>query len=81
LHLLLCIFRKDQKLFPLIKKNLLAHRPRNEKTAVMFTLCIAFLIFSGTGIQMIRNSNLDVVKAYTGTDILIGKKLALFAFI
>ncbi len=39
---------RHRNLTPLIKKNLSGHRNRNRKTAQMFTLVLAFLIFAGT---------------------------------
>jgi hypothetical protein len=31
-----------------VRKNLAGHRTRNRKTAQMFTICMAFIIFAGT---------------------------------
>jgi hypothetical protein len=38
---------KHAKLRPLVVKNLGAHAPRNAKTAQMFVICLAFIIFAG----------------------------------
>lgn len=40
--------RRDRKMFSLINKNLDAHRVRNIKTAIMFAVCLAFLMFAGS---------------------------------
>jgi hypothetical protein len=40
--------RKDKKLFHVTKKNLEGHEKKNTKTAMMFTIALAFLIFSGS---------------------------------
>lgn len=48
LRLFVLIYRKDKKLYPLTKKNLLGHSSRNTKTAMMFTIALAFLIFAGS---------------------------------
>jgi hypothetical protein len=37
----------DKKLFPIVIKNLSGHFPRNSKTAVMFTLCLSYILFAG----------------------------------
>ena len=40
--------RCDKRLHHVISKNMVAHRPRNSKTSVMFTLAISYLIFSAS---------------------------------
>ena len=44
----LLIWGRDRILAHIVIKNLHAHRPRNQKTAIMFTLCVGFVIFAGT---------------------------------
>lgn len=44
---------KDKNLWPLLSKNLSSHRSRNMKTATMFAVCLAFLIFAGTTFKLI----------------------------
>ena len=46
--LLLTCFRGDKKVKPIVEKNLQAHRKRNNKTSIMFTLALSFLIFSAS---------------------------------
>jgi hypothetical protein len=43
----LCSFRKDKILYHIVLKNLDSHRSRNKKTALMFSIALAFLIFAG----------------------------------
>ena len=47
-----CCF-KDRKLKALLHKNLQSHSRRNQKTAIMFTLCLSFLIFAGSTFSLI----------------------------
>lgn len=42
------VFRFDKILYEVGIKNLKAHKNRNIKTAIMFGLCLAFLIFAGS---------------------------------
>ena len=49
---------KDKKLKPLIQKNLESHQNRNLKTAMMFSICLSFLIFAGTAFTLMG----DIVK-------------------
>ena len=46
-HIFLQIYRKDLKLVQLIMKSLDSNSKRNTNTAIMFALCLSFLIFSG----------------------------------
>ena len=60
---------KDKKLYQIIAKNLNAHRRRNSKTALMFTFCICFLMYSSSCFMLVE----DIVSqtfAYTlGADL------------
>ena len=47
------IFRFDKKLKQVILKNMRAHSNRNLKTAMMFSLVLAFLIFSSSFFTLI----------------------------
>ena len=49
--IIIFIFRKDRPLKSVIIKNMSAHRSRNTKTSLMFSLAISFILFSATGIQ------------------------------
>ena len=63
------LFRSDSKLHDLLKKNLDAHRNRNLKSAIMFSLCLAFMLFAGTGFQIVGSSIVYLVKTYGGADL------------
>ena len=52
LNLMLCIYRKDRNLKTIILKNMQGHYNRNWKTTLMYTIALAFLIFSGTGFTL-----------------------------
>jgi hypothetical protein len=55
LIVMVSIFKKDRKLYPLVKKNMTGHAARNTKTAMMFTIALSFLIFSGSTFQLIAH--------------------------
>lgn len=48
ISIFLCFNRKDRKLKLVILKNLESHKKRNTKTAIMFAICLSFLIFAGS---------------------------------
>lgn len=62
---------RQRNLLPLVKKNLSGHRNRNRKTAQMFTLVLAFLIFAGTMFALQGRSLGDNTKVLLGSDIVI----------
>jgi ABC-type antimicrobial peptide transport system permease subunit len=66
----LLMWGKDRRVLKtLVTKNLWGHSRRNTKTAVLFTTCIAFIIFAGS-IFLLQSQNLvDNVKAGLGSDI------------
>ena len=68
----LTVARFDRKLNPLIQKNLESHQTRNLKTAIMFSVCISFLIFAGTAFTLIS----DVIKKQI--DMTIGADISAF---
>jgi hypothetical protein len=55
LKLFLLFMRKDKNLEKVVAKNLESHANRNTKTAMMFTIALSFLIFSGSTFQLIGN--------------------------
>ena len=63
------IFRHDSKLYSLLKKNLESHRSRNLKSAIMFSLCLSFLMFAGTGFQIVGGSIVFSVQMLAGADL------------
>jgi len=63
---------KDKRcLKPLVIKNLQGHVRRNSKTATLYTVCIAFIIFSGTIFSQQAISLTSVAKIGIGADIII----------
>ena len=61
--------RCDKRLHHVISKNMDAHRPRNSKTSLMFTLAISFLIFSASSFHLISTMVIKQTMATTGADI------------
>ncbi len=62
------VWGPDAKLLSLMNKNLSAHRPRNQKTALMFTLSLGFIIFAGASFSLQANTVGDTVKSLIGAD-------------
>ena len=56
-------------LHAIVKKNLSGHRSRNGKTAQMFTICLAFVLFAGVMFSLQANSLIDNVKSLLAADI------------
>lgn len=62
--------RKDKRLHHVIIKNMEAHKPRNSKTSLMFTLAISFLIFSASSFALISTLVLKTAESLIGADLL-----------
>lgn len=62
--------RCDKRLHHVITKNMEAHRPRNSKTSLMFTLAISFLIFAASSFALIATLIVKAAEAIIGSDIL-----------
>lgn len=45
--------RKDRQIKTLIQKNLESHRPRNNKTSLLFTLSLSFVIYSASIFELL----------------------------
>jgi len=60
-----------KKLRPIVRKNLSGHRSRNRKTAIMFTICIAFIVFAGVMFSLQAVTISDNVKVFFGADLLV----------
>eukprot|EP00004_Rigifila_ramosa_P022811 TRINITY_DN6304_c0_g1_i1.p1 TRINITY_DN6304_c0_g1~~TRINITY_DN6304_c0_g1_i1.p1 ORF type:complete len:1190 (-),score=307.13 TRINITY_DN6304_c0_g1_i1:20-3532(-) len=67
----LILWGDDRKLFVLISKNLNGHRKRNQKTSLMFTLSLAFVIFAGVMFGLQSDAIVDSLRLSTGADIVI----------
>ncbi|KAI8922175.1 FtsX-like permease family-domain-containing protein [Powellomyces hirtus] len=61
----------DRPLVHLVTKNLAAHIRRNSKTASIFTLCLAYLVFASTMFGLQANSLREIVEWNQGADILV----------
>ena len=61
--------RCDKRLHHVIKKNMEAHRHRNSKTSLMFTLATSFLIFSASTFALIGALIVKTAEAIIGSDI------------
>lgn len=56
------------KLTSIISKNMSAHRGRNRKTALMFTLSLGFIIFAGASFTLQANTIQDSLQSFIGAD-------------
>jgi len=63
--------RKDQMLSSVIVKNFSAHRKRNSKTSLMYSIALAFLIFAGTGFKLNSEIIAKTLQAMSGSDLLL----------
>lgn len=61
--------RHDKRLHHVIFKNMEAHRPRNSKTSVMFTLAVSFMIFAASSFALTSNLIVQTTEAFIGADI------------
>lgn len=61
----------DRKLESLVRKALAGHRRRNRKTALMFTMSLAFVIFSGAMFSLQAASLEDSVRSGLGADLVL----------
>lgn len=60
------------KLVPLVMKNMhQSHKSRNAKTSMLFTIALAYLVFSGSSLLLIGNLIVGTVKNFLGSDIFI----------
>jgi len=61
--------RRDKRIHSVINKNMDSHRNRNQKTSIMFTMTLSFLIFSASSFQMMANLILQTVESSVGADV------------
>jgi len=61
--------RRDRRLYSVVSKNMEAHRRRNSKTSVMFTLAISYLIFSSSSFLLLSTMIQKTVESIIGADI------------
>lgn len=55
----------------MVNKNLDSHESRNTKTAMMFTVALAFLIFAGSTFDLIGNLVVSQIEGVLGADVYI----------
>lgn len=61
--------KKDRKLKPLIVKNMEAHSGRNIKTAMMFGICLSFLIFASSSFKLVGELIVSQLEIQVGADL------------
>lgn len=71
LKIFLFIIRGDRILYKVVNKNLDSHESRNTKTAMMFTVALAFLIFAGSTFDLIGNLVVSQIEGVLGADVYI----------
>eukprot|EP01130_Rhizamoeba_saxonica_P018176 TRINITY_DN9018_c0_g1_i1.p1 TRINITY_DN9018_c0_g1~~TRINITY_DN9018_c0_g1_i1.p1 ORF type:complete len:884 (-),score=164.69 TRINITY_DN9018_c0_g1_i1:953-3604(-) len=60
-----------RKLKRLVEKNLIGHARRNSKTAILFTTCVAFILFAGTVFTLQGHNIVAQAKVGIGADLVI----------
>jgi hypothetical protein len=68
IHVFMFINNKDIKLKEIVMKNLKSHKKRNIKTAIMFAICLSFLIFAGSTFALIGNLIESTLETQLGSD-------------
>jgi len=71
----------DKRFISLVLKNLAAHRPRNQKTAIMFTIAITFVVFVGSIFFLQGASLVSNVRVAFGADIVVCDKVHYYSVI
>mmetsp|Transcript_32034 Transcript_32034/g.75305 ORF Transcript_32034/g.75305 Transcript_32034/m.75305 type:complete len:590 (+) Transcript_32034:1826-3595(+) len=61
----------DKRLHSIVIKNLVAHRPRMRKTALMFSTSMAFAVFAGAMFALQAESIVGNVQAFMGADLIV----------
>ena len=62
---------KDRKLLCLIKKSMESNKKRNTNTAIMFTLCLSFLIFAGGFFELFSLLIKNGLQSQIGSDLYV----------
>jgi hypothetical protein len=71
ISLIFYIFRSEAPLKSVVLKNMQGHRRRNEKTTLMYSLALAFLIFTGTAFNLQTSTIAQLLASIFGSDISI----------
>jgi len=67
----LLIWGKDTRLREIVVKNLESHKKRNGKTALMFTLCLSYVVFAAVMFSLQSNSLAETIEWTVGADIAV----------
>ncbi len=70
-HVIIFFQKKDERLKPLLIKNLVHHSNRNLKMSMMFMFTLAFLVFCNANFQQIEWICINFAKNLAGSDIVI----------
>ena len=62
--------RRDRHLFRVVVRNMEGHQRRNNKTSVIFTLAMSFLLFSQSGFSVISAMLHNLSYSIVGADIM-----------
>lgn len=62
--------RRDQRLKCLVVQNMKSHKRRNYKTALMFTFCICFLMYSGCTFKLLEDLINGLVEQTVASDLM-----------
>lgn len=73
--------RGDRNLEKVVRKNFESHESRNTKTAMMFTIALAFLIFAGSTFKLISHLISSELESILGSDIFITSEASPFNFV
>ena len=68
-HLALCFMPGDRKLVGLIYKSMESNKKRNTNTAIMFALCLSFLIFAGGAFELFAILIASGLESQVGADL------------
>ena len=68
-NLFLVLMPQDRKLKVLIYKSMVSNKKRNTNTAIMFALCLSFLIFAGSAFELFGMLISSTLESQIGTDL------------
>ena len=68
-NLFLVFMPQDRKLKVLIYKSMESNKKRNTNTAIMFALCLSFLIFAGSAFELFGMLISSTLESQIGTDL------------
>ncbi|KNE73088.1 hypothetical protein AMAG_17243 [Allomyces macrogynus ATCC 38327] len=71
---LMVVAARDKVILGVVAKNLASHLKRNQKTALMFTLCLAYIIFAAVMFQLQANTLAQTLEWTYGADLVVQGK-------